>query len=395
MANIKKLLKRIKYGPFGKLKRAIQRVLYRLIFFCGDTILSLFKLFKIIRPDNKLVKENIKKILILRPDGIGDVVLSTPVFKALRENFPLAYIAVLVHEKNKDLIVNNPYINEIFTLRHKGIGGLFRNQKLIKKLTKKGFDLAVVLLSVLWCNLLAVICKIPHRLGYAFHGNGFLLNLKPAQKYEEFKKHEVAANLDLLRLIGIEPIKGELGVSRLEDAESKINNFLRNNNGGVEDKLIVIHPGANEECDRWSKEGFAKVADWILDNFNAQVIILGGVGEEDLVKKVVGLMKKNPIVAINLSLSEVISLIQRASLFIGNSTGTMHIASALKVPVVAIFGNSHPLDSYQRWGPYGTNNMIVHKDIGCIDCQPADCRRYRCMEAVSPQDVMESVKRLI
>jgi len=392
---LRRLIRKIRFRPLGKLKRGIQGGIYFFISMVGPVILCLLRRLNLIKPEEKFIKEKIKNILILRPDRIGDLILATPTFKVLREAFPVAYIAVLVDQKNVDLIINNPYIDEIFTIRRKGLLGLFLNKRLIKELREKRFDLTVVLYSTLWCGILALLCEIPHRLGYAFHGNGFLLTLKPIQRYEQINRHEVEINSDLLKLLGIESPPVKLYVSIKEESEKIIEELLAKNNINFQDKIVIIHPGSFEAYIRWQKRGFARVADYIISSGKARVIILGGPGEEKLVKEVVSFMEQKPIVALGLSLSESASLIKRAKLFLGHSTGPMHIACALEVPVIAIFGSKHIMDSYVNWGPYGIKSMILHKDLGCIDCQPADCRRYRCMEAISTEDVIGAVEKFL
>jgi lipopolysaccharide heptosyltransferase II len=392
--NLRRLIRKIRFKPFGTAKRFIQQCLYLAIFIFGLLIFFILRNLKIIRVE-KFSRDKIKKILIFRPDRIGDLILATPVFKALRENLPGSYIAVLVDEKNKDLIVNNPYINEIFTIRHKGVSGIFKNKGLIAKLQNKAFDLAVILYPALWCGLLAVCCKIPRRLGYNFHGNSFLFTLIPPEKYERLYKHEVWVNLDLLKFIGVEASDVELHVSILQHAEKKVDSFLSENGLSCDDRIVVVHPGAYEEYIRWTKEGFARVADCLINDFNAKVVILGGQNEEALVKEVIALMHQRPVAALGLGISEAVSLIKRARLFIGNSTGPMHIAAALRVPIVAIFGNIHPMDSYKKWGPFSRNSIVVQKAVGCLECNPSDCRHYKCMEAVSYKDVLEAAKKFI
>jgi len=186
-----------------------------------------------------------------------------------------------------------------------------------------------------------------------------------------------------------------LHVSISPEAEERIASFLREKDVGPEDVVTVIHPGSYEDYIRWSAKGFAEVADRLITDYGVKPIILAGPDEDKLVDRVCALMRQKHITASGLRLSETVSLIKRAALFIGNSTGPMHIAAALQVPVVAIFGNVHPLDSYQKWGPYGEKHIVVHKDVGCRNCRPSDCRRYRCMEAITPEDVMTAVKKLI
>ncbi len=95
--------------------------------------------------------------------------------------------------------------------------------------------------------------------------------------------------------------------------------------------------------------------------------------------------------ALETELTELVSVIKKCSLFIGNGTGPMHIASALHVPVVAIFGTIHPLDSYKAWGPWGNNHTIVSKDMDCKNCHPSDCKTFDCMNLITANEVLNAV----
>lgn len=384
---LRRLIRKVRFRPLGKLKRKVQNFLYLVIAKVGGAVFVLLRSLRLIKPILPYERSKVRKILILRPDRIGDLILATPTFEAIRENFPGAYIILIVASETKDLVISNPFVDDVIAIRHKGIGGILRNQGLIKRLRKMQFDLAVILYPVLWCNLLALFSRIPYRLGYDFHGNGFLLTIKVPYRCEKEAKHEVDVNLDVAKAIGVEAKRKELHISISEVAEERIREFFSKNQIKSEDLVVVIHPGSYEDYIRWSSSGFAEVADRLIGERGAKVIILGGPNEEKIVREVCSMMQKRPIPALRATLAETASLIKRANLFIGNSTGPMHIAAALKVPVVAIFGNVHPLDCYQKWGPYGEGHMVVHKDVGCIDCQPSDCRRYRCMEAVTAEDV--------
>ncbi|MCM8763262.1 MAG: glycosyltransferase family 9 protein, partial [Candidatus Omnitrophica bacterium] len=171
--------------------------------------------------------------------------------------------------------------------------------------------------------------------------------------------------------------------------------FLKNYAIQKSDLKIVIHPGARQEYIRWKKEGFAKVSDELIKQYNAKIILIGSSNESNLVGEIASLMKQRPILAIGLKLTVLVSLIKRCHLFIGNSTGPMHLAAALKVPVVAIFGNIHPLDSYQEWGPWGENHIVVSKNLRCKNCHPGDCRTLDCMRLITAEDVLDAAKKQI
>ncbi|MBN3038761.1 MAG: glycosyltransferase family 9 protein [Candidatus Omnitrophica bacterium] len=392
---LRKIIRKIRFRPIGIIKRTLQRASYVVVAFLGKLILTCLRALRLIEPLAAYEKNKVKKILVLRPDRIGDVILATPVLEALRNHFPHAHIALLVSDQNRDLVAANPFVNEIITIGHKGIWGIFRNNKLLKKLKKERFDLALVLYPVLWCNLLVFLSSIPYRLGHDFHGNGFLLTTRVPYTCEKESRHEVDVNLQVLEAIGIKPKRKRLHVSVSQEAEKHIASFLYENNISPQDLVVVIHPGAYEQHIRWMSDGFAKVAWRLIDEHDAKVVILGGPGEEGLVDKVCGLAGEKTIPATGLMLSETISLIKRAGLFLGNSTGPMHIAAALEVPVVAIFGNIHPLDSFKKWGPYGGKHIIVHKDVGCRQCQPSDCSHFRCMKAITADEVFAACQAQI
>lgn len=384
---IRKLARRLtKNRPLGRLKRCLQKFFYYARGLCGSFLFAIFRFLKLIEPMPAWDKNSIKNILILKPERIGDAILATPTFQAIRQHFPDAYIGLVVSYNVRDAMNGNPFVNEIFTFKAKGISAIIKEISTIKRLKALQFDLAVILYPTFWCNIVALFSGARHRVGYDFHNNGFFLTVKIPYMCESIVKHEVEVNLDVVRAIGVDIEKKELFVNISEEAERYIIEFL-DKRGLKDEGFVVIHPGAFEEYIRWNEREFAKVADRIIEEQNMKVILLAGPGEQGLANRVARLMKKRPIVASNLKLSQTVSLIKRAILFIGNSTGPMHIAAALKIPVVAIFGNIHPLDSYQKWGPYGEKNIVVHKDVGCTRCQPSECNHYRCMGEITADDV--------
>ncbi|MFC1631622.1 lipopolysaccharide heptosyltransferase II [Candidatus Omnitrophota bacterium] len=389
---IRRIIRKIRFKPFGILKRGLQNILYILTGAIGNSIFKVLRAIKVIKPQGPFKTSEIKKIVIFRPDRIGDVILATPTFGAIRTAYPEAEITLVVAAANLDLVVANPDLNEIITIQQRG---LFKNSRLIQQLRGIRFDLAVLLYPALWSCALAFLARIPQRLGYSFHGNDFLLTIAAPNPWKTELKHEVEVNLDVVRAIGVQPQNKELKICLAEPAQQKAAAFFNQHQINPADKVVVIHPGSFEEYIRWPVAGFAQVAARLIDEFRARVIILGGPGEESLVARVCELMPVKPITALGLTLAQSIALIKRANLFVGNSSGPMHIAAALKVPVVAIFGNPHPLDSHQKWGPYSPRSIVVHKDPGCRNCHPGDCRHYKCMEAISAEDVIQAVKKFI
>ncbi|MFZ5799802.1 MAG: glycosyltransferase family 9 protein [Candidatus Omnitrophota bacterium] len=378
---LRKISRKIKWKPLVRLRKAAQQAVYFIVGAAGSFTFSLLRALRLL-PAVKVYKgEAIKKILVMRPDRIGDLILATPVFENLRRHFPKARIAVLIAKGNKDLIEGNPSIDQILV-----------SPVPLRYLEAEKFDLAIVLYSAFWTARLAFRAGIPFRAGYDFHGCGFLLTHKIPYEQKAAALHEVDRNLNLLELIGITPQIKELRISVSPEAQKKISHWLLSRGLSENSHLAIVHPGAYEEYIRWRPEGFAKVADCLIADYKMQVVLLAGPQEYDLVRKVAALMHNQPVLATGLTLGQTVALIKRAELFIGNSTGPMHIAAALKIPVVAIFGSRHPMDDFHKWGPYGTKSFVVRRDVACKSCEPSECRHLRCMKEIEPAQVLEAVR---
>ena len=155
-----------------------------------------------------------------------------------------------------------------------------------------------------------------------------------------------------------------------------------------------MHPGARQEHIRWRKEGFAKVADRLIKESKVSLILSTGDEEKQLAQEISSLMYESSVFLPAVRLTELVSLIKRCSVYLGNITGPMHIACALKVPVVAITGVINAADNYKRWGPWGQGHTTVNNpDINCVDCQPTDCKDFACIRSISADEVFACVKK--
>lgn len=370
----------LKYFRVGYYARKSRRLFYYALDLLGYMITYIFRCFRLFYSADKLEKNDIKKILIIRIDRIGDLILSTPAIRAVRETFPDAEIHLFVKEYTKELVVDNPNIDKLV---------IYKKDKL-----KNDYDLAIAFHPGLGQNFYTFKSGARIRVGYTGWGGGFFLTHKIEDDRAKRIRHEVESALEVVGLVGCNTVNKDLDISITEEGERLCEEFLRDKNLSPQDNIIIIHPGARQEYIRWKKEGYAAVADILIESESTKVVLLEGHGEEELVRDVLDLMKQKPIVASDLSLTGLISLIKRCSLFIGNSTGTMHIAAALNISVVAIFGNIHPLDSYQEWGPWGEGNIVVSKNIRCADCHPGDCLDFKCMNLINPEDVLEASRKI-
>ncbi|MBU1727602.1 MAG: lipopolysaccharide heptosyltransferase II [Candidatus Omnitrophica bacterium] len=338
------------------------------------------------------MEDKFKRILIVRTDRIGDVLLSTPVIKAMRKACPNAFIAMMVSPYALDIVEGNPYLDQVIIYdkdeKHKS---WVRSIKFTLNLKKKKFDLALVLHPINRVHLITFFAGIPHRIGYG-KKMGFLLSKKFQHSKQLGEKHELEYSLDLVRYLGIEPSDLDLFMPIKKESEKLVDDlFVREGIAGS-DRLLAIHPGASCPSKIWPNQRFAEVADSLAKEYGFKVLVVAGPKDMTLAQSVVGNMKA-PVVNLagRTSVSELASVLKRCTLFISNDSGPVHIASAVGTPVISIFGRSQAGLSPKRWGPIGKNDRILHEEVGCIECLAHNCKReFACLKAITVDDVIKA-----
>ncbi|MFA4843283.1 MAG: lipopolysaccharide heptosyltransferase II, partial [Candidatus Omnitrophota bacterium] len=338
-------------------------------------------------------KNNFKRILIVRTDRIGDVVLSTPVIKALRDNYPNTYIAMMVAPYAKEIVEGNPYLDAVIIYdregKHKKWGS---SLKFALNLKKKKFGLSIILHPTKRVHIVTFLAGIPRRVGYN-RNLGALLTDRVAHTKHLGQKHEVEYNLELLQCLGIEAKSKNLFMPIKSEAEDWVREEFRKLGISDTDKLLAIHPGASCPSKVWPNERFAEVADKLTDKYGFKTLILCGPKDIGLAKAVADAMR-HP--AINLggstSLAQLASILRRCRIFISNDSGPVHIASAVGTPVISIFGRNQAGLSPKRWGPWGVKDKFLHKEVGCIECLAHNClKEFTCLKAITTDEVISVV----
>lgn len=351
----------------------------------------LLKKKRVINPDE------IKNILVIRTAYIGDVIMTLPLLKPLKERFKNSRITFLTSAKAEGVLQNNPYIDEIITYDPFWFyptvwGGYF---KFIKGLKERAFDIVIESRGDIRELLLLVMpLKSFIKISYGVGGGGFLLtDVVPSKG----RNHRVEYHLDIAKCLGCDTRSNmEWGVY-LNDAEEKRISSMLNSEGLCDnDTIVAIHPGARKDLKCWSPEGYAAVADAIINEFGFPVLLTGTPEEIPLVKKVEGMMLNKPVViAGKTKLRELAGILDRCALFICNDSSPMHIAAAMKTPTVAVFGPSKSLET----GPYGNIYRVVEKDFPCrYNCDENTCRHtvYKeCMKTITPDDVYSAVHEIL
>lgn len=333
--------------------------------------------------------ENLRHILAIRLDRIGDMVLTTPALRALKETFPEARLTVLASRYTKDIIEGLPFVDEVLPAED------FTKRELLRRLREGRFDVALGFHPDIFVNYLPWKAGIPMRIGYKFCGSGIFLTSSFWDDRHKRIRHEVESALEVVSKIGAATVDRSLSVAVKEEGELFTGEFFKNYGLTAQDRVVIVHPGARQPYIRWRKQGFAEVADRLITERKVKLILIGSESERMLVESVTEQMREKPIVAVGLNLVRLISVLKRSRLFIGNSTGPMHLAAGLGVPVVAIFGATHPRDSAQEWGPWGRGHVVVAKNTACRACHPGDCSYFKCMDAVTPGQVFDAAVGLL
>ncbi|MDD2752450.1 MAG: lipopolysaccharide heptosyltransferase II, partial [Candidatus Omnitrophica bacterium] len=354
---------------------------------------EVLRLAKQMLVEGKLTKpcDDFARILIVRTDRIGDVILSTPVIKALKVKYPFSFIAMMVAPAAKDIVEGNPYLDEVIIYdkdaKHKG---WFASMKFARNLKRKKFDLAVILHPTNRVHLVTFFAGIKRRIGYN-RKLGFLLTDRITHTKQYGEKHELEYNLDLLKVLGIEAQDRDLFMPLKKESENWVDELFKEKGIKQEDRLLAIHPAASCPSKIWPHERFAEVADRLVDKYGFKVLVVGGPKDITLAQDVTGHMLHEAInLAGKTSVSQLASVLKRCRLFISNDSGPVHIGSAVEVPVISIFGRNQKGLSPLRWGPVGQKDKIAQKSIGCVECLAHNCvKNFACLKAVTTDYVLD------
>jgi heptosyltransferase-2 len=334
-----------------------------------------------------------RRILISRIDRLGDVVLSTPIIANLRAAFPDAYIAFMCRPQVKDIVVGNPNLDEVILYdrdgKHKNF---FQTFIFALALARKNFDWSI---SVHACNRahwIPFLAGIGVRIGWNIK-NGWLLTKRVVHTKHEGKKHEIEYSLDLLRAVDIPVVTSETYFPVGDGDILRTKDILREHGVDPQECFIVIHPSASCPSKRWPQEYYLqlsfKLMPWgkvIMATGQSDVTHTQEIAKD---KRIIDLRGK-------LTLAQMGCLLKLSKLLITNDSGPMHVAAALNVPVIAIFGRSNPGTGPDRWRPLGENSHTIFRDCGCSPCLAHGCfKGFRCLKAIAPDDVYEVARKVL
>jgi len=343
-----------------------------------------------------------EKILIIKPSAIGDILHSMPFLYRLKKVYPNIKVSWVVNREYADLLEGNELIDKIYIFERKKWGkkrSFFYTLKeffnFTNEIKNNKYDLVIDLQGLLRSGLITYLAGVKKRIGLSDSREFSRLFYNHIVNVCDKKRHAVDRYLLVSSYIGIDgihtkqirfPIKW--GVC----ADKKIDKFFENNKINNGDLKIAINPISRWQSKCWIPEKYAQLADYMIESMGAKVIFVGAKSDQENVNRILGLMKNKPISAVGeTSLQELAALLKRMDLMVTNDSGPMHMAVAVDIPVVAIFGPTDP----QLTGPYGDNNFVLKKTTKCNTCFKKTCKYKYCMNLISVEEVVSAIQILI
>ena len=319
---------------------------------------------------------DVRRILVLNRNHIGDCLLTTPMLRALKRRYPRAKLCVAVPASNVDLLVTNPHVDEIVPRpKTSSWAAKFRfasdvragNYDLIISLQEKStFYAWATWFAALFCGRRTVTVGLENRRTQRFYHHSIPVRLQ----------HEVYKYLDIAEALGCPRERNPvLELVPTEAAQARVESFLHRHGFESDTRFIAVNPGGTKDEKRWPVERFAEVGDRLSEKFNLPVIVLGGPGDRDRAHTIADRMSRPASVAAGwASLADTAALLERCELLVTGDTGPMHMAVALAVPVVSIFGPTNPV----KFAPFTKKRAILRHDEPCEECRempPGKLRR--------------------
>lgn len=371
-------------------------------------------------------KETIQapRILLIRPDHLGDLVMTTPVLQALREQAPNAHITMMVGPWSSAVVERHPALNQLLTCPFPGFQRATQKPlepyivllKTARQLRHERYDLAINLRPDFWWGAaLLYLARIPHCIGYAIEpGTSFLTQALPFPSAE----HSTISNLRLasagLQTLGYtalaEPYTPEhypLHFQPTTEEQQWVTEHLLN--AGIEqaDPIVVIHPGTGGDVKLWRTEAWSDIANALMTKkilpIPAQIMLTGSPKERPMLEEIAQGMTATPLLMTNMTVGQLAALLARAQLVLGVDNGPLHLATAQDTPTLRLFG---PTDTH-IFGPWGLpeQHIVIASTQKCPTCPTIPCGRldfrpeelpsHPCVRVITEEQVEQAIMRMV
>ncbi len=323
------------------------------------------------------------KIAVRMTNWVGDCLMATPALRKLRQIYADAEIHVVVAQHLVTLFENNPYINEVI--------GFESRLQLLSSLKEKKYDKIYVFPRSWDSALIPFLARIPERIGYANQGRGLLLTQTKKRSAAVRAEHQSGSYWNLVTGEAAIPSQEKRADLVLDPCVEQWAQEIFKEKFPAK-KVVGIAPGATYgSAKMWRPERFAELANRLLRDSNLSVLFLGGAKEGEWIHSLTEKIPGAVSFAGKTNLQEAAALMQRCAVVLTNDSGPMHLAAAMKAPLVVLFGPTN----YEATGPMGAHTLI-HKRVVCSPCLLRHCPiDHRCMEQITVDEVYEAIVKKI
>ncbi len=328
---------------------------------------------------------NIKKILCIKPRGIGDVVLSTIILENLKAYFKDAKIDYLTEDFAVSAVANNPLVNKVLSMRNKEFP-----LSVALRIRREKYNMVFDLWSNPRSAQITFLSGIKYRIGFAYRGRKYAYNILATSG--RGAHHSAEHNLELLKIIGVPVTSKNIHYNVPEKENTAAKDYLKNILPAGHSVFGIIPSGgwASKRCDASKWVDICKA---IYKKYKVVFLILWGPGDEDDANYLRTHFPGKTFLAPPTSVKEMAGYIKNCSMVLANDSGPMHISAAMGIPTLGIFGPTNP----EMHGPYsGKSDYIIKKDLPCIICNKQECPlHHECFLDLPVNDVINKIELLI
>jgi heptosyltransferase II len=335
------------------------------------------------------------RILFRSANWVGDAIMTTPVLRAVRKNFPQSRISILAKPWVVPVYQHSPYVDEVVIYdnhgRHKrGLGTI----RLAGDLRKYGFDMAILIQNAFEAALLTFLAGIPLRVGYNTDARSLFLNPSIKLAPELKKRHLIEYYIGILKGVSLPDDGPDMDLFISPDDREDAQKILERYALDLETPVIGINPGATGgTAKRWFPERYADLCRKLSEKYRTKILIFGGPSDTELGERISGL---SPGCCCNIagktSLGQAFALIEKCNMFVTNDSGLMHAAAALHINQVAVMGST----DYIATAPFDKKSVMVRQQVDCAPCKKDDCPiDHKCMERITVDMVMKTCESVL
>lgn len=334
-----------------------------------------------------------KKILMVKLGAMGDVILAVPSIRMVRERFPNAFISLVVDKQFAPLLSNVPYLDEVFPVSRGRLPKLLYLLKVAKKIRREGFEISIDLQNSKWTHLLTYFAGVKERYGFSRGKMGFLLN-RPDNSHNVVES-PVENQFRILSKLGVRKIDGRLELwadpQANEKIEACIDSVVSKENGGLVG--FVIGSSAHWTTKRWPIQSFQKLSERLIKEANCRIALIGS-NEDAVYMKEAGVNLKDSGYVLDFlgktSAQELVALVKRLDVIVTGDTAPLHVANAMQVKMVALFGPTDPKKHVQGSG----ESVILTRNLECQPCYEGSCanqEQLACLKQITVDEVFQAV----